>query len=128
MRACAGKMQRRGKEGPLNCHLIDLDLVDHLDLLTLRKYLSQDSEILGRKHTGLCAKCQRKVAKTIKRARNFGLIPHLGQFVVQDSRPLHRDEFYHDLGIANAQVRNKFLYLTSHTSPHTYLTPQSLQS
>ena len=128
MRACPGKMQRRGKEGTLRCHLIDLDELHYLDVLTLRKYLTQDSEIVGRKvrphrclllpprchlsmhrpgssrfltpssvqDTGLCAKCQRQVAKTIKRARNFGLVPHLGQFIVQDSRPLHKDEFFHD--------------------------------
>ena len=49
MRACPGKMQRRGKEGSLRCHLIDLDELTYLDLLTLRKYLTQDSEIVGRK-------------------------------------------------------------------------------
>jgi ribosomal protein S18 len=58
---CKGKLQRRGKEGKLECHKIDLDKLNHLDVLNLRKYLSEDSEILGRSATGLCAKCQRKV-------------------------------------------------------------------
>ena len=60
-RACPGKLQRKGKSGVLGCHKIDLDELNHLDVLTLRKYLSDDSEILGRKLTGLCAKCQRQV-------------------------------------------------------------------
>jgi hypothetical protein len=54
--------------------------------MTLRTFMSDDSEILGRKATGLCAKCQRKVSQTIKRARNFGLVSHLGNF---DIRPVH---------------------------------------
>lgn len=62
---CAGKLQRKGKSGVLGCHKIDLDELNHLDVLTLRKYLSDDSEILGRKLTGLCAKCQRQVSISI---------------------------------------------------------------
>lgn len=60
-RACPGKLQRKGKAGVLGCHKIDLDELDHMDIFTLRKFLSEDSEILGRKITGLCAKCQRQV-------------------------------------------------------------------
>ena len=59
--------------------IVDLDEINYLDILTLRRFLSDDSEIMGGKHSGLCAKCQRKVAKTIKRARNYGIVPHLGR-------------------------------------------------
>lgn len=31
------------------------------------------------------------------------MIPHLGQFIVEDSRPLHKDEHYHDLAIAREE-------------------------
>jgi len=98
LRACPGKLQRRGPKPELRCHLIDLDDLNYLDVVTLKRFLSDDSEILGKKHTGLCAKCQRKVAKTIKRARNFGLVPHLGEYVLSDSRPLQRGKGvqYHD--------------------------------
>jgi hypothetical protein len=34
--------------------------------------------------TGLCAKCQRALARTIKRARNLALIPHIQTFDVED--------------------------------------------
>lgn len=60
-RACPGKRQRQGKNPVLRCHLIDLDALHHLDVISLHKFLSDDAEILGRRTTGLCAKCQRKV-------------------------------------------------------------------
>jgi small subunit ribosomal protein S18 len=98
LRHCPGHRQRRGKldRAKLECHLIDLQELTYLDVVGMRRYISDDSEILGRKITGLCAKCQRKVAKSIKRARNFGLMPHLGEFVLQDSRPLHQTGIFHD--------------------------------
>jgi len=38
-----------------------------------------------------------QVAKTIKRARHIGMLPHIGEYVIQDSRPLHSEnEIYHD--------------------------------
>ena len=47
--------------GVLRCHKLDLDALHYLDVVTLRKFLSQDSEILRRSQTGLCSKCQRQV-------------------------------------------------------------------
>lgn len=61
MRACPGKLQRHGVSGELRCHKIDLDALNHMDVMTLRKYLSADAEIMSRRKTGLCAKCQRQV-------------------------------------------------------------------
>lgn len=87
-RACPGKRQRRGKDGVLRCHKIDLDSLSHLDTLTMRTFVSDFAEIKPRTETGLCAKCQRKVAKTIKRARNFGIMPHLDNFHVEDSQAM----------------------------------------
>lgn len=95
MRSCPGKRQRKGKTADLQCHVIDLDKVNSFDLLTLRRFISVDSEILGRKDTRLCAKCQRKVATTIKRARNMGILGHIDEYVIQDSSPLQRGKTYH---------------------------------
>ena len=61
LRHCPGKLQRHGMKPQFGCHLIDLDELNYLDVLTLKKFLSDDSEILAKKMTGLCAKCQRKV-------------------------------------------------------------------
>ena len=97
LRACPGKKQRRGKDGKLWCHKIDLDKLSHYDVMTLRKYISPTAEILGRRDTGLCAKCQRKVAKTIKRARNFGFLPRIDTWTpvpltpVDNVSPFHND-------------------------------------
>jgi hypothetical protein len=60
--------------------------------MTMKNYLSQDSEIQSRKQTGLCAKCQRQVAKTIKRARNFGILPHLGHYEIQATSVAQLDD------------------------------------
>lgn len=62
-RACPGKLQRHGKLGVLQCHKIDLDDVNPFAIKLLEKYLSHDSEIMGKKLTGLCTKCQRKVRR-----------------------------------------------------------------
>lgn len=43
--------------------------------------------ILGRYRTGLCAKCQRKVAHTIKAARQMGLVPTVSDYEVRDTGP-----------------------------------------
>jgi len=39
------------------------------------------------------------VAKTVKRARNLGILPHLGEYELKDARPLQRirsGEDFHD--------------------------------
>jgi len=71
LRACPGKMQRRGVKTALQCHQIDLETLHHLDVLTLRRFISEDSEILSKKRTGLCAKCQRKVPNMLEFAINL---------------------------------------------------------
>jgi len=45
----------------------------------LRKFISSLGKIRARKRTGLCAKHQRKLAKTIKRARSLGLLSCTGK-------------------------------------------------
>jgi ribosomal protein S18 len=80
--------------GQLDCHLIDLDTLSPFDVMNLRRFISLDSEIMGRRATGLCAKCQRKVAKTIKHSRNLGFLAHIDEFVVKDQRP-HMEENFH---------------------------------
>ncbi len=95
-RRCSGKKQRRGVNGVLNCHVIDLDQLSEFDILNLRRFLTQDGEILSRRESRLCAKCQRKVAKTIKRARHMGILGHIDEFVLKDSKPLDRGISYHE--------------------------------
>lgn len=93
-RACEGKKQRSGKKGKLDCHLVDLDDISPFDINSLRRFMTLDAEILGRRGTGLCAKCQRRVAKTIKQARNLGIMPHIDEFIVKDTRPMEQGPFH----------------------------------
>jgi ribosomal protein S18 len=94
----------------LNCHIIDLDELTPLDVVNLRRFLSDDAEILGRNHTGLCAKCQRKVSKTIKTSRQLGMLPHIGQFMVEDSRPSHVDAEFHDVVEGAERITSKTIF------------------
>lgn len=96
LRHCEGQKQRHGKSLELRCHLIDLDEVNPIDVLTLKRFVTDDGEIIHKKITGLCAKCQRKISKTIKQSRNMGMMPHLGQFVIKDAKPELKQTNFHD--------------------------------
>ncbi|MBU0598300.1 30S ribosomal protein S18 [Patescibacteria group bacterium] len=50
--------------------------VDYKETQVLQKFLSSYAKILPRKKTGLCAKHQRKLAQSVKRARQMALIPY----------------------------------------------------
>jgi len=49
--------------------------IHHSETETLKKYLTPLGKILSRKRSGLCAKHQRQLARSVKRARILGLIP-----------------------------------------------------
>ncbi len=44
----------------------------------LRRFVNESGKIRPRRQTGLCAKCQRKLAREIKRARHLALLPFAG--------------------------------------------------
>lgn len=48
---------------------------DYKDPSTLEKYMSDRAKLLGKDHTGLCSKHQRRVSVAIKRARHLALLP-----------------------------------------------------
>lgn len=106
---CPGKLQRRGKAGILRCAKIDLDELNFLDVQTLQHYLTADAEIQRRTVTGLCAKCQRHVARTIKRARHMGILPHIGNFdihqVLVDQQAVDRAETHTSVRVDKSYFR-----------------------
>jgi len=53
----------------------NLKEIDYKDVELLRRFISGQAKIIDPKHTGTCAKHQRKVAQAIKRARYLGLLP-----------------------------------------------------
>ncbi|MFN7161845.1 MAG: 30S ribosomal protein S18 [Fimbriimonadales bacterium] len=51
---------------------------DYKDIATLRRYTTTErGKILPRRQTHLCAKCQRRLALAIKRARELALLPYV---------------------------------------------------
>ena len=48
---------------------------DYKEVEMLRKYMSEKGKIIGKARTGVCAKHERKIGKTIKHARYIGLLP-----------------------------------------------------
>jgi small subunit ribosomal protein S18 len=53
-------------------------VVDWKDSSFLRKFVSDRGKIRGRRVTGLCPQCQRKVAVAVKNAREMALLPYVG--------------------------------------------------
>ena len=51
--------------------------IDYKDTESLRKMVSGNGKILGRKRTGASAMEQRMLAKAVKRARYMGLLPYV---------------------------------------------------
>ncbi|CAM9444857.1 unnamed protein product [Scytosiphon promiscuus] len=83
---CPGKKQ--GKAAlPSTCQIFDIKElhVNHTPLL--QRFVNDAGMILGRYRTGLCAKCQRKVARTVKAARQMGLVPTVSAYEVRDTGP-----------------------------------------
>eukprot|EP00752_Nemacystus_decipiens_P002286 g2164.t1 len=83
---CPGK--RQGKAAlPSTCQIFDIKElhVNHTPLL--KRFTNDAGMILGRYRTGLCAKCQRKVAHTIKAARQMGFVPTVSDYEIRDTGP-----------------------------------------
>lgn len=48
---------------------------DYKDVDTLRRYINETGKIKPRRQTGNCARCQRELAREIKRARHLAMLP-----------------------------------------------------
>ncbi|EKD28671.1 MAG: hypothetical protein ACD_79C00249G0008 [uncultured bacterium] len=53
--------------------------VDYKEVGKLKKFVTERGKIIGRKITGNCAKHQRQLSNSIKRARELGLLPFTGE-------------------------------------------------
>ena len=49
--------------------------IDYKDVAKLRRYISERAKILPRRITGTCAKHQRQLTVSVKRARQIALLP-----------------------------------------------------
>ena len=52
--------------------------IDYKELEYLRKNISAQGQIVSRRKTALCSRCQRNLKRAIKRARFLALVPYLG--------------------------------------------------
>ncbi len=48
--------------------------IDYKDVRTLRRFVTEQGKIIPRRVTGVCARHQRMLTSSIKRARNIALI------------------------------------------------------
>nr|WCH58087.1 ribosomal protein S18 [Cystoclonium purpureum f. stellatum] len=55
------------------------ELLDYKNIDLLRKFITDQGKILSRRSTGLTAKQQKKLTKSIKRARILSLLPFLNK-------------------------------------------------
>jgi small subunit ribosomal protein S18 len=51
--------------------------IDYKEVEVLKRFISSQVKIINPKHTGLCAKHERKLAQAVKRARFMGLLPYV---------------------------------------------------
>ena len=64
---------------PQQCFFCSQNLknVDYKEIDLLRRFVSSQAKIIDPRHTGICAKHQRKLAQAVKRARFMGLLPYV---------------------------------------------------
>ena len=53
--------------------------IDYKEVELLKRFISSQAKIIDPRHTGICAKHQRKLAEAIKRARFLALLPFVRQ-------------------------------------------------
>jgi small subunit ribosomal protein S18 len=53
----------------------NLKEVDYKEVDLIRRFVSSQAKVIDPRHTGVCAKHQRKVAQAVKRARFMALLP-----------------------------------------------------
>jgi len=71
--------ERRGRRPRRKvCHFCanKIEDIDYKDVPTLRKYTSERGKILPRRISGTCARHQRAVTNSVKRARFVALLPY----------------------------------------------------
>lgn len=68
--------RRRGRRKVCAFCVDKVDVIDYKEIGKLRRYLSERAKILPRRITGNCARHQRQLTVSIKRARQMALLPY----------------------------------------------------
>jgi small subunit ribosomal protein S18 len=66
-------------------------VIDYKDVQMLQRYISDRGKIEPRRRTGTCAKHQRTLAESIKRARHIALLPFTSDHIRESGRGNMRD-------------------------------------
>ena len=56
-----------------------IDYIDYKDLTLIRRFISDRGKIRSRRVTGLSRRHQQQLALAVKRAREVGLLPYVGE-------------------------------------------------
>jgi len=74
----SGSSRGRFKRRPRVCQFCadQVESIDYKQIELMRRYVSDGGKIRGRRQTGTCARHQRMVARSIKRARHMALLPY----------------------------------------------------
>ncbi len=56
-----------------------VEIIDYKDVPRLKKFVSERGKILPKRMSGTCAKHQRELTTSIKRARHLALMPYTGE-------------------------------------------------
>ena len=67
---------RKGRKKVCAFCVDKVDVIDYKDISRLRRFISERAKILPRRVTGTCARHQRELTVSIKRARYLALIPY----------------------------------------------------
>lgn len=68
------------------CPCAEGQKIDYKDIEFLRRFLTEQAKVESRRKTGMCAKCQRPLARAIKRARYLAMLPYTRNHRVGQAR------------------------------------------
>ncbi len=68
--------RRRGRRGK-SSYCPKGRCFDYKDIDILSRFINESGKIKPRRQTGNCARCQRQLAREIKRARHLALLPYV---------------------------------------------------
>ena len=71
-----GMRNRRVKKKLCSFCMDKVEDIDYKDVAKLKKFVSEKGKILPRRISGTCAKHQRQLTLSIKRARHIALLPY----------------------------------------------------
>ena len=75
----SAKKERRPKRKICNFCADKIDAIDYKDVSRLRKYISERGKILPRRISGSCARHQRTLTESVKRARVIAFLPFVSE-------------------------------------------------